>query len=176
MPFILATTAELVEPIAANILKLIEDHSAEVMAMPAINKGGALPDFAEKLEVKKFKPHYPFCVVQAGRGDLAFENMVPVQAVEEGHIITIFIGNQGTDEKLVVRQMYRYVRAIVLMIQSATRNGVDLFAGMDEKKRAGMRVKVTGVNYGQLVYDPQGAPAAYSFLSSVTVKAEVSEG
>lgn len=175
MAFILAATAELVEPIAANVLKLIKDHSAEVLAMAAINKGAALPDFAEKLEVKKFKPHYPFCVVQAGRGALAFENMVPVQAVEEDHAITVFIGNQGTDEDLVVRQMYRYVRAIVLMIQSAARNGVDLFEGMDKQKRAGMRVNVTAVNYGQLIYDPQGAPAAYSFLSSVTLAAVVSE-
>jgi hypothetical protein len=175
MAFILQATAELVEPIAANILQMIKDHSAEVLAMAAVNKGGALPDFAEKLEVKKFKPHYPFCVVQAGRGGLAFQNMAPVQAVDEDHTITIFIGNQGSDENLVVRQMYRYLRAIILMIQSAPRNGVDLFAGMDKLKRAGMRVTVTAVNYGQLVYDPQGAPAAYSFLSSVTVTAAVSE-
>jgi hypothetical protein len=174
MPFILAATAELVEPIAANILKLITDHHQEVLAMPAITKGQALPVFAEVLEVKKATPHYPFAVVQAGRGELAFENMVPVQAVDEGHTITIFIGNQGTDEALVVKQMYRYVRAIVLMIQSATRNGVDLFEGVAKEKRAGMKVTVKAVNYGQVSYDAT-KPAAYSFLSSITVSASVSE-
>lgn len=163
MPFTPAYELLLSEKLQDNLLAIIDANETD--ALTFVNNNVALPAFKMKDRARRVTAQYPYLMVGLNRSNPNEQE----DHFAPQHEFIIEIAIQGSDPNLLAVQIQRYVRAVTLMILSATPQQV--FGGYDVQSPH--RWTVGAAQYG--AFQSKISQSQYLHLAQFPVRVEAFE-